>query len=546
MKNILWNIKYKLNRMKSDGTLWIIYICFLLTIVVAIGGVGFVVIKSVKNKSEEKKYSSDNSTDDSEQVLTVDDEYDNELNVDNAPLASGDALYIYGWDTSFEERLQYFYNKYPQYKDRVKYVVNNSNGVSEEYYKEAVGEIDSSGNKASLVIYDSEAVSQLWETGAFVSMSNLGIDDTDTADMYEPLVDYALHDNKLMGLTWASSPGCYCYRTDVAESVFGSSDPKVLEEYFSSWDGFMNAARILKEKGYYIVPETESVIRCMGKYYNQNILDEISNNGYSKEVGEWTDDWTNCIYDDVFGYLGCDWFVNYIMGGGSEESLPWGVGVCTVPQGYIWGASFIGVTEYCPDFALAKLIIETLCCDSDVMYDMAIDNNEFINNKAVIQKIISENSILWDGSRITTDDVFGVYNGVINKMNSDYTSEYSISESYDDNEVSDDEFKITKDELENEIDFIRDHYYNPTSDDSVIEISAGSGTWSEYSRKYCFYKGNLIFAFVFNGSEDEHRLYFKDDHLIRYIDSNGTIFDYDKTLEFSEWEKKAIAEAYSL
>ena len=109
--------------------------------------------------------------------------------------------------------------------------------------------------------------------------------------------------------------------------------------------------------------------------------------------------------------------------------------------------------------------------------------------------------------------------------------------------ATENEFSITKDELEKEIESIRSSYYSPTAEDSKIELGSGQNGWN-YSRDYRFHNGKLIFAFIFDGTE-EHRLYFKDDHMIRYIDENGDTYDYPDTKQFSEWEQKALTEAYS-
>lgn len=52
----------------------------------------------------------------------------------------------------------------------------------------------------------------------------------------------------------------------------------------------------------------------------------------------------------------------------------------------------------------------------------------------------------------------------------------------------------------------------------------------------------MYFAFVFNGTE-EHRLYFKDGVMIRYIDENKNIYDYGNTSDFYDWESKVLSES---
>ena len=110
--------------------------------------------------------------------------------------------------------------------------------------------------------------------------------------------------------------------------------------------------------------------------------------------------------------------------------------------------------------------------------------------------------------------------------------------------VTETSFAITQDEIEAEIEKIRTYYYTPSSHDVQKVLENGQDGW-HYSRDYRFHDGKLVFAFVYDGTE-EHRLYFKDDHMIRYIDENHTTYDYPETAQFSYWENKALSEAYTL
>lgn len=103
-------------------------------------------------------------------------------------------------------------------------------------------------------------------------------------------------------------------------------------------------------------------------------------------------------------------------------------------------------------------------------------------------------------------------------------------------------FSITQEEIEAEIEAIRTYYYTPGDADTKKVIEKGTNDWG-YARDYRYHDGKLIFAFVFDGTE-EHRLYFKDDHMIRYIDENGTVYDYPDSEAYHEWAEKVLAEAY--
>lgn len=104
------------------------------------------------------------------------------------------------------------------------------------------------------------------------------------------------------------------------------------------------------------------------------------------------------------------------------------------------------------------------------------------------------------------------------------------------------DFTITEEELLEEIERIREYYYAPTAADSKVVLPNGTDGWN-YSREYYYHDGKLVFAFIYNGSE-EHRLYFKDDHMIRYIDEDKISYDFGWLDPFDGWAERAQEEAY--
>ena len=85
-------------------------------------------------------------------------------------------------------------------------------------------------------------------------------------------------------------------------------------------------------------------------------------------------------------------------------------------------------------------------------------------------------------------------------------------------------------------------YYTKNGETTKIVCPNGTSGWG-YSREYFFKNGKLYFAFIFDGTI-EHRLYFADDTLIRYIDENSVTYDYGDIQ--CPFEQKALTEAYQL
>ena len=102
-------------------------------------------------------------------------------------------------------------------------------------------------------------------------------------------------------------------------------------------------------------------------------------------------------------------------------------------------------------------------------------------------------------------------------------------------------FTITPEELEQQIQWIKQCYYTPTQVDIKIVVDAGTDGW-KYTREYYYHDGVFLFAFIYDGTE-EHRLYFKDNHMIRYIDPNHVIYDFGSLDPYKDWEQRALEEA---
>ncbi|MGN0377279.1 MAG: hypothetical protein ACI4ED_06555, partial [Suilimivivens sp.] len=89
------------------------------------------------------------------------------------------------------------------------------------------------------------------------------------------------------------------------------------------------------------------------------------------------------------------------------------------------------------------------------------------------------------------------------------------------------------------------YYWDTAGPVKVIVKEGKKGTF--YTRNYYYVNNKIYFAFVFHGTE-EHRFYFKDDMLIRYINPDKEIYDYgnvDMHL-FDEWTKEILEESSSV
>ncbi len=124
--------------------------------------------------------------------------------------------------------------------------------------------------------------------------------------------------------------------------------------------------------------------------------------------------------------------------------------------------------------------------------------------------------------------------------------------------------EITYIDVETEVAQIREWYYDTQErQDSLMCCEYTQGTyyfeygyaikgvipadyddWG-YTREYYYHGHELYFAFLFAGSE-EYRLYFKDGKVIRYIDANGTVYDYGDIREGEQLGERVRLESDAL
>lgn len=307
-------------------------------------------------------------------------------NTETVPLPSmeGDVIHVYSFNHEFGSRLDvYFRANYPEYSDKVIYHNLNMLGLSEEYFQ-AIEEAMNSDEVPSIVVYDIDAIDNLSNRDIFVPVSSIGITDTMYANAYDYTKKVATFDGELMGLTYQAFPGCFVYDPAIAQEIFGHSDPESVNSLVVDWDTFLETAAILKEHGYYMVADVEDITTGAGGEVPQYVIDEVLANGYSAELGQWSSEWYS-YPDNVFGYFGCPWFVQWSIGSMGLEKT---ISVCEGPRDFYWGGSYVGVTNACTNPELAAFVMYTLCCDNQVMYDMYVYDYEYPNNTVAVQQLI--------------------------------------------------------------------------------------------------------------------------------------------------------------
>lgn len=347
------------------------------------------------------------------------------------PEEEGNPIYIYSFDDELEEKLQYFYEMYPQYEKRVEFVNLEMGAASKEYQdtikdrmkkgvqnpptteeiavenvEDAVagdeeGEMmkEMEFNKyPSIVANDSIMGYSFIQNDYSVPVSSLGITEEDMAQMYPYTLSGAVFQDEVKGLTWSVTPGAFMYRADIAEKVLGESSPEKVQEMLGSWEGFQEVAKKMKEAGYKMLSGSDEITYAMLQSRQTPwVLDEqlqIDTNvkkclKLSKKLQK--DDYTGdtlitseereASFDsDVFG-----WFVypGTVYAGIDDKMHEGEFRLCQGPNAYQWGSTYLTVSPKCPDKELAALVLRTLCCNEGVLMKMAED--DYVNHRTIME-----------------------------------------------------------------------------------------------------------------------------------------------------------------
>ncbi|HEX2945261.1 MAG TPA: ABC transporter substrate-binding protein [Clostridia bacterium] len=176
-------------------------------------------------------------------------------------------------------------------------------------------------------------------------------------------------DGNLIGLAYQATGGAYIYRRSIAKAVWGTDDPAVIKDKVGpGWDKFFAAAAELKAKGYGIVSGDGDIWHSIenssekgwivdGKLYldpkREEFLDlskKLKDGGFHNDTQDWQDAWyadmKGAGKQQIFGFFGPAWLINYVMAGNSGGTKP-GEGtygdwaICEPTVGFSWGGTWI-------------------------------------------------------------------------------------------------------------------------------------------------------------------------------------------------------------
>lgn len=120
----------------------------------------------------------------------------------------------------------------------------------------------------------------------------------------------------------------------------------------------------------------------------------------AKETGTfdlWSDDWSKGFYPDgkVFCYFGPAWLINFSMAADTDGSIAnqGGWGATEGPQGFFWGGTWICGATGTDNASLVKDIILKMTTDEDIMKEIVVADDDFVNNKPAMEAMAADTSI---------------------------------------------------------------------------------------------------------------------------------------------------------
>lgn len=266
-------------------------------------------------------------------------------------------------------------------------------------------------DKIDLFIAEAETGQKFIEAGVTLSMRDLGISTAYFSDMYDYTYwTMADEQGELHGLTWKCCPGVLFYNCDIAEEVFGTSDPVVIQSYVRDWDTFLRTAEILAGKGYRMLTSVYDSYEVYANNMNfcwekggylcrdDNVERWASDSKKLLELGaagdcipwaetEWYDAWSPV--SNVFCYFGADWFLELCeselqrMETGSVMDV-WGA--VKGPQSFSSGGSYLCAAKGTDNPELVRKVLLDITTDEKLLRKMVAEENAFANNESVMRE----------------------------------------------------------------------------------------------------------------------------------------------------------------
>ena len=338
----------------------------------------------------------------------------------------GKEIVIASWNDEFEGMMNNFYLKDNPLPDDVKFRFINTGGS--ETYQEKLDNLLESDEVIDIFLMEADYAKKYVNSEHVVPLSEVGITDKDLENQYNFTKDVVRNSKgKIVGSSWQAAPGLFIYRRSLAEKFLGTSDPAEVQEKVKDWDSFVETAKLVNEKSegktkmVTSIDDIWQVLRTVRTApwvkdnkinidgtpdFFMDLAKTLTDEKLVAEYKPWGTEWNAAVgNDDVFGYFGSTWFIQWTMVGNSsgkpapaegEPANETGPGIGTYgdwaaiegPQAYYWGGTWLAVTPKCDNKTIVEDIIRYFTVNEDSMKNYAVESFDYVNNTKVIDSII--------------------------------------------------------------------------------------------------------------------------------------------------------------
>lgn len=269
-------------------------------------------------------------------------------------------------------------------------------------------------DKVDMFLFEADYALKYVNTNYTVDVKDLGITDTDTADMYKYTKDVATANGHLKGVSWQATPGLFAYRTDIADAVLGTHEPEAVQAQLSDWSKFDAVAAKMKEKNYKMLSGYDDSYRVFSNNISSPLVDmetgkikidqklkdwikqtkDYSDKGYNNKTSLWDNEWSKqqTIQGNTFGFFYSTWGINFTLKGNAltpEEgpNLDGKWRVVEGPASYYWGGTWMAAANGTDNKKEVAAIMKNFTCNKAVMKRITEETLDYTNNKPAMNEL---------------------------------------------------------------------------------------------------------------------------------------------------------------
>lgn len=288
----------------------------------------------------------------------------------------GKILNIYCWNEEFQSRIT---DHYPDYKkvdathgkigdiDVVWNITpseNNAyqNNLDETLLKQADASAD---DKIDLFLVEADYAPKYVDSDYTMPIKDLGITDSDISKQYKYTQDVVTDsEGNLKGLSWQGCPGVLFYNRAAAKEVLGTDDPDEVQKSVSDWDAFNATAEKMKAAGYKMTSTANDTYRVYSNNVSKKWVSDDKKIQIDDNIMKWVDDSKKLVDAGETGTDNAD---------------------------------------------LVKDIMLKMTTDDDIMKDIVVKDDDFVNNSTVMDGL-ADGTIMGKDDKPYTSTVLGGQN----------------------------------------------------------------------------------------------------------------------------------------